>query len=372
MLFINLIRNIFKTLFLILLLTQLAYTQEEEELPDTVGVGGFNWFAYPYAFYTPETSLAFGVGGIISFKLSNKFKSKPSSTTVSGYYTINKQYDLTLQPEVYLLEDKLKLWSKFNYGKIFDFFYGVGNSSPEIENDRYLQENFLIQFKIQPKLFDERFNLGINYEFRRMNVADKRGNPFLEGGTFTGSEGGTTSGLGLAVSWDSRDNIFYPNTGGYYEFNGSNFLKFLGSDFNYSKYVFDFRRFFSIAHNQILAIQTYFMIVTGSPPFYDLALIGGDRVMRGYLYGRYRDKAYYAVQAEYRLPNIVWRFGLVLFGGFGDVAPKLSKMEIATVKPTYGFGIRFRFDELQKLDLRADVGFGKGTSGIYFSVNQAF
>ena len=114
------------------------------------------------------------------------------------------------------------------------------------------------------------------------------------------------------------------------------------------------------------------MVVTGSAPFYDLALIGGDRVMRGYLYGRYRDKAYYAVQAEYRLPNIVWRFGLVLFGGFGDVAPKLSKMEIATVKPTYGFGIRFRFDELQKLDLRADVGFGKGTSGIYFSVNQAF
>jgi hypothetical protein len=47
-------------------------------------------------------------------------------------------------------------------------------------------------------------------------------------------------------------------------------------------------------------------------------------------------------------------------------------MEIATVKPTYGFGIRFRFDEAQKLDLRVDVGFGRGTSGVYFSVNQAF
>jgi len=55
-----------------------------------------------------------------------------------------------------------------------------------------------------------------------------------------------------------------------------------------------------------------------------------------------------------------------------DIAPKLSKMEIATVKPTYGFGIRFRFDKLQKLDIRADFGFGKGTSGIYFSLNQAF
>lgn len=357
-------------LFLFTLNTDYIFSQEES--PDTVGVGGVNWFAYPYAFYSPETSLAIGAGGIISFKLSNKFISKPSSVTASGYYTINDQYDITIQPEVYLFEDMLKIWSKFNYGRNFDFFYGMGNSSPEIENDRYLQENYLVQLKIQPKLFDERFNLGINYEFRKMNVADRKGNPLLESKAYTGSEGGTTTGLGLVLSWDSRDNIFYPNTGGYYEVNGSNFIEFLGSDFSYGKYVFDFRRYFSIAANHIIAIQTYSMIITGSPPFYDVALLGGDRLMRGYLFGRYRDNTYYTVQAEYRVPNIVWRFGLVLFGGFGDVAPKLSKIEIATVKPTYGFGIRFRFDELQKLDVRADLGFGKGTSGIYFSLNQAF
>jgi len=45
---------------------------------------------------------------------------------------------------------------------------------------------------------------------------------------------------------------------------------------------------------------------------------------------------------------------------------------VSTVKPTYGFGIRFRFDELEKVEVRMDVGFGKGTSGIYFDINQAF
>jgi outer membrane protein assembly factor BamA len=349
-----------------------SIAQDDSEDPDTVGVGGVNWFAYPFAFYSPETSLAFGAGGIISFKLSDKFGSKPSSITASGYYTINNQYDLTIQPEVYFAEDKIKVWSKFNYGRIFDFFYGVGNCSPEIENDRYLQENFLFQFKVQPKLFDERLNLGINYEFRRMNIADTRGNPFLENKTFPGSGGGTTSGIGVAISWDSRDNIFYPSTGGYYELSTTNFSKVIGSDFEYRKFIFDFRRFFSLPINHVIAFQTYFMIQGGSPPFYDLALLGGDRLMRGYLAGRYRDKAYYVVQSEYRIPNLVWKFGLVVFGGFGDVAPKLSKIQIATVKPTYGFGIRFRFDELQKLDLRADIGFGRGTNGVYFSVNQAF
>lgn len=353
-------------------LNDIIKAQEDYNEPDTVGVHGVNWFAYPFIFFTPETNWAFGAGGVISFNLSDKFKSKPSSITASGYYTVNNQYDITIQPEMYFLEDKIKIWSKFNYGKAFDYFYGVGNNTKEIENDKYLQENISFQIKIQPKLFDERFNLGINYEFRRMNVADKRSNPFLELETFPGSNGGTTSGLGLAISWDSRDNIFYPHTGGYYEFNGSNFLKFLGSDFNYNKYVLDFRRYFSVSENQIFAIQTYFMYVRGDPPFYDLTLLGGDKVMRGYLYGRYRDRIYYAAQAEYRMPNIFWRFGLVVFGGFGDVASKFAKITTKTIKPTYGFGVRFRIDELQKLDLRVDVGFGRNTHGVYFSVNQAF
>ena len=117
------------TILLILFCTNLLAQSEDS---DTAKADNFIWFAYPFAFYSPETSLAFGAGGIISFKLSEKFSSKPSSITASGYYSINNQYDLTIQPEVYLADDKYKIWSKFNYGKIFDFFYGVGNRAEEI------------------------------------------------------------------------------------------------------------------------------------------------------------------------------------------------------------------------------------------------
>ncbi|MCH7722691.1 MAG: hypothetical protein IIA49_06670 [Bacteroidetes bacterium] len=63
---------------------------------------------------------------------------------------------------------------------------------------------------------------------------------------------------------------------------------------------------------------------------------------------------------------------MVLFGGVGDVAPGVTKFTISTIKPSFGAGIRFRIDELQKLDLRLDVGFGRDTQGFYFSINQAF
>jgi outer membrane protein assembly factor BamA len=77
--------------------------------------------------------------------------------------------------------------------------------------------------KVQPKLIDEQLNIGINYEFRNMSVADKMGNPFLEDTALIGREGGLTSGLGLAVSWDMRDNNFFPSSGGFYEIYATNF-----------------------------------------------------------------------------------------------------------------------------------------------------
>jgi len=93
--------------------------------------------------------------------------------------------------------------------------------------------------------------------------------------------------------------------------------------------------------------------------------------MRGYFTGRYRDRHYFATQIEYRI-RVWWRFGLVGFIGMGDVANSPTKFEMTKFKFSYGLGIRFRIDEIELIDLRADIGFGKNTSGIYFSLNQAF
>jgi len=346
--------------------------QEDSNKPDTVGVGGVDWFAYPFVFFSPETNWAFGAGGILYFSLSDKLKSKPSSITASGFYTINEQFDITILPEIYFNHDKYLLSTKFNYGEIFDYFYGIGSTSPDIPNNQYLQRNFVLNVKFQMEAFNKNIKVGPVFEGRVMDVLDTEGNHLLESNAVRGSEGGTTSGLGVIASWDTRDNIFYPSKGGFHQFSATYYSKAFGSNFDYSKYLLDLRRYLSLSPNHILALQAYAIVEFGYPPFYDLALLGGDKVMRGYLYGRFRDRLYYAIQAEYRLP-VIWRFGFVVFGGLGDVASELSKITTATIKPTYGFGVRFRIDELQKLDLRVDVGFGEDdASGVYFSVNQAF
>lgn len=305
---------------------------------DTLAIRGVDWLAYPYIFYSPETSLAFGGGGIVYFKLYDNPKARSSSITPSFYYTINGQYDVTIIPELFLLEDKFKIWSKFNYSSYFDRYYGIGNQTAEIDNDQYLQDNIQAQIKLQPKLFDDRLNLGINYEIRNMSVVDRKGNPFLENDSaLVGRDGGLTSGLSLAVAWDTRDNNFFPSRGGYYEAYTSNFFDFIGSDFNYSKTVIDLRHYWNPTLSHVFALQGYLLSEGGTPPFYDLGLLGGSKLMRGTIMGRYRDKTYYVFQSEYRMPELVWRFGLILFAGIGDVAPSVGKITISTVKPTYGF-----------------------------------
>ena len=370
---------VYTVILITFITTPILFSQSEKSdssvvtKPDTVGIGGVDWFAYPYIFYSPETNLAFGGGGIVYFKLYDKPGAKSSSITPSFYYTINDQFDITIIPELFLLDDNLKIWSKLNYSSYFDRYYGIGNNSPEIENNIYLQDNIQAQIKLQPKLFDDRLNIGINYEIRDMSVADTKGNPLLENDTtIIGNKGGLTSGLGLAVAWDTRDNNFFPSKGGYYEAYTSNFFDFIGSDFNYSKTVLDLRHYFMIISDHVLALQGYLLSEGGTPPFYDLGLLGGSKLMRGTILGRYRDKSYYTIQTEYRMPELIWKFGLILMAGFGDVAPSIGRITISTLKPTYGFGIRFRIDELQKVEIRMDVAFGRGSNGIYFDINQAF
>jgi outer membrane protein assembly factor BamA len=329
-----------------------------------------SYFVYPYLFYTPETNLAFGAGGVLSFHLSDSPKSSSSNITASGYYTINGQYDINLIPDFYFSNDQFRAYLKINYRKIFDKFYGIGNSTIDNGNESYAMKNLGYLLKLLTGISDF-VKVGLVMDYTHNTIIDKKSNPYLLSDTIKGSDGGVTNGLGLIVTRDTRDNMNFPSEGGYYEFSFSFYTKNLGSNYDFNKYIFDFRRYAEIFHKNYLALQVYGEHLFGDPPFFKLAALGGDRLMRGYYKGRYRDKAYITGQFEYR--RELWlRIGLVGFIGTGEVAHDYSLLEMKKLLLSYGVGLRYRFDLIKKLDIRMDIGFGKNTSGIYFSANQAF
>jgi hypothetical protein len=99
-------------------------------------------------------------------------------------------------------------------------------------------------------------------------------------------------------------------------------------------------------------------------------MIGGDSLIRGTYQGRFRDEALLAFQAEYRLP-LWWKFGLVGFGGLANVAGNAGSLLAGQLKYSLGWGIRFKVSR-EGANLRLDFGYGKGTSGVYFTGGEAF
>jgi len=338
---------------------------------DSSEVKKFGWLAYPYVFLSPETNLAFGLGGIVYFRLSPDHTIKPSSITPSAYYSINDQYDITIIPEFYL-GSKFYIYSYVSTGLYIDKFYGLGPESREIDNPAYEHYTTVLQLNLQPQI-SKFIRAGLYSRALFKTISDPLTNPFILSGAVIGSEGGTSVGLGGVVARDTRDQRFYPTDGQLNEVRMVFYSRAWGSDYDYNKVEIDLRGYVSMGteHKHVLGMQLYGVFCSSNTPFYDNAMLGGKTIMRGYYLGRYRDDALLAGQLEYRT-RLWWRIGGVVFLGAGEVMPEMKQFKVKSLQYSYGFGLRFQFDVVEKIDIRADFGFGKGTSGVYFDVQQAF
>jgi outer membrane protein assembly factor BamA len=368
---IPLLLKLSAALCLTVLMRTTCLSQDPTSADTTAGPARFGWIAYPYIFYSPETNLAFGLGGFVFFRFSPDSTIKPSSITPSAYYSVNDQFDVTVIPEFYIGRS-LYIYSYFSFGNYIDKFYGIGPESVEIDNPEYDHESIVVQLNLQPQI-SETFRAGLYSRFLRRTILDARMNPFLSDPSLSGSTGGTSIGLGGVVAWDTRDHRFYPTSGILNEIRAVFYSKAWGSDFDYNKYEIDLRGYHSLGEKDehIIGVQFFGVSTTSRTPFYDMALLGSKTIMRGYYQGRYRDQVYVAGQGEYRT-RLFWRIGFVAFAGLGQVAPRLKELELRRILPNYGFGLRYQFDVVEKLDIRFDMGFGKNTSGVYFDVQQAF
>ena len=330
--------------------------------------------AYPYVYYTPETELAFGAGGIITFYTDSAAALRPSKVAASGYYSTKKQYKFSVLPQVYLARNKVLLGADLSYGYYVDKYWGTGPGVDDIANEDYAARAFGAELVAQFPPFVRWMGtsrVGVKYDLLNYNIVEDRGNPFVEGDSVIGSNGGLSSGLGLVWVWDRRDHVFFPERGIYYQVEAVWNNSVFGSDFDYGRYEVDLRNYFRLGPEQVLAVQLFGSFASGDAPFYDLPMMGGGTIMRGYYQGRYRDNVLLASQAEVRWP-IGGRFGVVGFAGLAEVQPGFGSLSFSDLEPSLGGGLRFRFNREEKVNLRADIGFGAGAPGVYFGLEEAF
>ncbi len=361
-------------ILILLFFLNIAHTQPVEEKNndcDTTSTSRYGVALLPVFFYTPETRL--GYGGLINFffrEPASSTLSRPSTIMPDIIFTQNKQLILELNSEIYWKDEKYFSQGYIGYIKFPDKFYGIGNDTPEENEEDFTPKFTRFKASFLYRFFPSVYG-GISYELENYKIIKLTEGGMLTSGEILGSEGGTTAGIGIQFLLDNRNNIFYPSKGNFLQFFWKIFNSEVGSDYKYHSWLIDLRKYFSFHNIHILAFQGYYNGLSGNIPFHKLALLGGNNMMRGYYQGRFRDKQMIMLQTEYRI-HLWWRLGIAVFAGVGDVSDTLRNFNISNFKTSSGIGFRFRVDPQEKLNIRFDWGAGQNTSGIYITIAEAF
>jgi outer membrane protein assembly factor BamA len=184
----------------------------------------------------------------------------------------------------------------------------------------------------------------------------------------------TIASLGLIGERDSRDNQFAAYQGSFFQLAWSIADEAVGSDFDYqsikAKYNL-YRRIKKNSDTMIIAGRVSACATPGDTPFYALCKFGQSFDLRGYVGGRYRDKALLAIQTELRW-SFTKRWGAVGFLGVGGVGESFRDFDKDNTLPAAGVGIRFSISPENRLNVSLDWAVGKDNDYVYIYVGEAF
>jgi hypothetical protein len=332
----------------------------------------------PVVFYQPETGLGFGATAVYTYYMGRAADAKegkpilPSTIAPVALYTTKKQIIVALRAELFPIGSPYRLVGEAAFTKFPNKFWGIGNDTPDALEEDYtpIAVSFLAEGQME---MVRNWYFGASVQFAHRELQEVEPGGLLDSGFVPGAEDGNLIGLGLLFTYDTRRNVWYPRSSSLHQLRATLFDGTFGSDYEYLSVSLDLRRYLPLFGTHVLALRAYGSGTTSSPPFDVMPQLGGDRLLRGYFQGRYRDQDLVALQAEYRFP-VWWRFGAAVFGGAGQVAPEIEGFRLNAFHTSAGFGVRFLLAEEQAVHLRADFAWGlnKETSGFYLGIGEAF
>lgn len=320
-----------------------------------------------------ETSWAFGGAASYTFRASPKdTSSRTSSIQIGALYSLRKQLINSVRGTQYLRNENWILNEQVSFSSFPDKFWGMGKNTTDNSEEDYSFKQVYVYLhfmkKIAPRIF-----AGLLYEYQRVWDINYKAGGLFDQQQVLGRYNYHVSGLGLSLTYDSRNHAFSPNKGFFAQTYFNHFSRITGSQFPYTNIVVDIRKYIPAGKDAVFATQAWlFGNIGKAVPLRSQAAFGGDNTMRGYYQGRFRDLQQFVVQGEYRR-HVYKRIGLVAFAGFGNVAHEMGELNFSNLKYSFGGGLRYALNASEKLNLRIDYGIGKGqNSGFYFQLAEAF
>lgn len=323
----------------------------------------------------PISSPALGSGIVpvlaYIFPLDRSDKTSPPSLIgAAGLVTDNGTRGFVAAGELYFKQNTYRTTAAFARGNLNYNLYGLGSgaSQPTLalnQTGQVLFAEFLrrLGWKF---FFGPRFFWGSSLiTLRSANLGMVPVPPDV--GLHT-----ALTAVGFRLLHDTRPNRFYPTGGTLLDLTSDFFSQGLGSKYSFQSYKLTFNKYWSVAKQQVLAYNGFACFTGGQPPFYGNCIYGTDSELRGYIAGRYLDRYMVATQLEYRLA-LPKRFGVVGFGGLGEVVPSGNQpFRTKNFLPSGGGGARFELSKKYHVNLRVDLAQGKDSHTWSIGVGEAF
>lgn len=327
---------------------------------DSDGTENFKFMPIPYLSYDRSIGFQLGLLPMAMYTLNKKDTVSPQSVSgLMGIYTTNKSWFVLAFSKFFLKEDKWRL--------------GIGAGIVSVNFQTYVDVpvgGFIdyntsadfFKIKAQRRIAGKIF-LGLHYTYSAYNTRfegiDEPNITYL-------------NGLGLILSRDSRDNVYYPVSGGESEIDWITYPVSINEQGDVNKIELSHNHFIGVKDNRdIVALRVYIGFGVGEPIPFEQQFIVGQTDIRGYTQGKYRGNAKYTLQGEYRW-NFRERFGLVGFFGLATISGANNEADNGVILPGIGAGFRYTAFEKNHFNVGLDAAAGKDDWGIYFRIGEAF
>lgn len=290
-------------------------------------------------------------------------KAQPASVTaVAGLYTSTDSYAYGIGQQNYWAEDRWRFSGAIAHAELELELLAPTKAGEADRPDWLIDGNFV--FSELSRAIWENWYAGLSARYVDI---DQSFEPSLVGDTFDVGNEVRSVGLGLSLTFDSRDLPINSYRGRLVELRTLFNDQSLGSDKTYQSYSAAFRSYHSALDDLVLAWEVEGCRKHGRTPLWDACLLG----LRGFPATEYMARASGSVQFEAR-----WRFrprwGVVGFGAFGAVDDALAESQEDELVTSLGIGLRYMILPSKRVNLRLDYARAEGGEAIYFSVGEAF
>lgn len=335
---------------------------------DIADSGGYHFSIFGGPSYSTETSLKLGAVAMLTFRTDDDLSAQPSDISLSAGVSITGFYRAAIAGNTFFKADRHRLMYDAEITSQPTDFWGLGYRAA-IDNpaSKYTAKRCVLSLRYRYALWRNIY-IGAYVGFSHVAAVGMR----QAAEEYIGSRrrNFNTAGLGVALSYDSRDYTVNAYRGAYLSAEyivRPDVLGNVRSTLWQVTLIADWYR--ALWRDCIMAVDLYGEFHNAATPWLLRAEVGNDWRMRGYYRGRFNGDNLLTAQVELR--QRIWnRLGCTVWAGAGNVFSHDDPFAWSKTLPNYGAGLRWEFK--RRSNLRVDWGMGRKSNSFVLSINEAF